>query len=779
MAVLIPTKKIPQLTAYGTALLGTEAMEISVIGTSRRITTRDFVLPLDSVLTVTPFGVPGSNARQLTEGVGIVFVDGGPGGTLEINATGAVAGPANPTALVGLAPVNGAAITYMRSDAAPALSQAIAPTWTDTHIFSAVGDSGLQAAIRLSSGLPQINMVETDGAADNRVWVNYAQGENLFFGTSNDAGSGGNAWLTVNRTGIVVDAIGLTSTALTWNGNPILSTATAFANPTGTIGLAAVNGVATTALRSDAAPPLSQAIAPTWTAQHIFSLSGATNAAIFASSAQPQIDWNETDGAANNRRWRLGVQGEQFLGQVVNDANSATANWLTIDRSLNVIDGLTLGINTVSLAMSGTLLSTAGQFRSTRVWALNNLTNYGVVVTSADPAIALVEEGVTVNNGIWDIAAIGEQLVLRAVTDGVIAVTNWMTVDRTGGTIDAVTFPSSQVVFSHAQSAGAPTSAIYLNSNAPAIGFRESDAAADNRLWDIIANTESLSFRVSNDAISVVNTWMQVDRTGAVVDSVTFPAREIFTLVGDGSTGSAIDIASSLPQWNLRETDAAADNRVWSFSANAEQLRCRLSNDAGTVVTPWLTVDRTGTTLDMVALPASGDNVFIVGGAVAVLTGYQMGITAGGTRGALVAKGDNTTAAAAIAAWNPSIAGDNVFMAFGSEAAFTTRGSITYNRGAGLTAYNTTSDSKYKKNIRDSREASDIIDSIRVRAFDWKDSDYHLEHWLVAQELNEVYPMAVTAGGPTTDWAIDPSKLVPLIVKELQSIRRRLADADI
>lgn len=47
---------------------------------------------------------------------------------------------ANPTASITLAVQNGIAITAMRSDAAPALSQAIAPTWTGVHVFSpAVG----------------------------------------------------------------------------------------------------------------------------------------------------------------------------------------------------------------------------------------------------------------------------------------------------------------------------------------------------------------------------------------------------------------------------------------------------------------------------------------------------------------------------------------------------------------------------------------------------------------------------------------------------------------
>jgi hypothetical protein len=43
---------------------------------------------------------------------------------------------ANPTATVGLSAVDGSASTFLRSDGAPALSQAIAPTWTAPHIYS-------------------------------------------------------------------------------------------------------------------------------------------------------------------------------------------------------------------------------------------------------------------------------------------------------------------------------------------------------------------------------------------------------------------------------------------------------------------------------------------------------------------------------------------------------------------------------------------------------------------------------------------------------------------
>jgi hypothetical protein len=43
---------------------------------------------------------------------------------------------ASPSATIGLSTVNGTASTYMTSDSAPALSQAISPTWTGAHTFA-------------------------------------------------------------------------------------------------------------------------------------------------------------------------------------------------------------------------------------------------------------------------------------------------------------------------------------------------------------------------------------------------------------------------------------------------------------------------------------------------------------------------------------------------------------------------------------------------------------------------------------------------------------------
>lgn len=78
-------------------------------------------------------------AASLTAGSGVTITPGA--GAITIAATGTFA---NPSASVGLTAVNGVATTAMRSDAAPALSQAIAPTWTGTHIFSPAAANAIQ-----------------------------------------------------------------------------------------------------------------------------------------------------------------------------------------------------------------------------------------------------------------------------------------------------------------------------------------------------------------------------------------------------------------------------------------------------------------------------------------------------------------------------------------------------------------------------------------------------------------------------------------------------------
>ena len=92
------------------------------------------------------------------------------------------------------------------------------------------------------------------------------------------------------------------------------------------------------------------------------------------------------------------------------------------------------------------------------------------------------------------------------------------------------------------------------------------------------------------------------------------------------------------------------------------------------------------------------------------------------------------------------------------------------------TAYNTTSDARLKTNVSDAAPASALIDAIQVRQFDWKVDNSHQRYGMVAQELLEVAPEAVSVpADPEQMMGVDYSKLVPMLIKEVQSLRTRLA----
>jgi hypothetical protein len=113
------------------------------------------------------------------------------------------------------------------------------------------------------------------------------------------------------------------------------------------------------------------------------------------------------------------------------------------------------------------------------------------------------------------------------------------------------------------------------------------------------------------------------------------------------------------------------------------------------------------------------------------------------------------------------------------QYAGSTVGSITQS-GTTAVLYNVTSDQRLKENIVDAPEFGSVIDSIKVRSYDWKAEGNHQRAGFIAQELVTVAPEAVHQPEDSEEMmAVDYSKLVPMLVKEVQSLRKRLADAGI
>ncbi len=103
-------------------------------------------------------------------------------------------------------------------------------------------------------------------------------------------------------------------------------------------------------------------------------------------------------------------------------------------------------------------------------------------------------------------------------------------------------------------------------------------------------------------------------------------------------------------------------------------------------------------------------------------------------------------------------------------------GSITQSGTTGV-AYNTTSDRRLKENITDAPDSGAAIDRIQIRSFDWKADGSHQVYGVIAQELQEAAPeaQAVTMPEDTDEmWQVDYSKLVPMLLKEVQSLRKRI-----
>lgn len=217
------------------------------------------------------------------------------------------ADPVTHRLLVDATGTGGSGITSINADTTAAQILAagtnitIVDNGTGTHTISATGGSGtpggLNAQIQYNNAgaFGGITGATTDGTAVS------LSGAHLLNPTINGAGTGlatlaypntsSSATITLPTvTGTLATLAGTESlTNKSVNGVTLVSggTSTLYlsqdgtyttpsgaggtpANPTASVGLTAVNGVATTYMRSDAAPPIDQSIAPTWTGLHTF-----------------------------------------------------------------------------------------------------------------------------------------------------------------------------------------------------------------------------------------------------------------------------------------------------------------------------------------------------------------------------------------------------------------------------------------------------------------------------------------------------------------------------
>ena len=97
---------------------------------------------------------------------GYVLQTNGSGSNPVWTAVASGAAGANPSASVGLTAVPGSATTFLRSDGAPALSQAIVPTWTGLHTFTGgITFGSSTGSVQATSGV--LSVISNTGTGSN------------------------------------------------------------------------------------------------------------------------------------------------------------------------------------------------------------------------------------------------------------------------------------------------------------------------------------------------------------------------------------------------------------------------------------------------------------------------------------------------------------------------------------------------------------------------------------------------------------------------------------
>jgi hypothetical protein len=152
---------------------------------------------------------------------------------------------------------------------------------------------------------------------------------------------------------------------------------------------------------------------------------------------------------------------------------------------------------------------------------------------------------------------------------------------------------------------------------------------------------------------------------------------------------------------------------------------------------------------------------------------YKIQADATGSYQAAVLRTDTATSGCADI-WNKATTGNNIFLNLLTEANGTARGSITYNRGGGLTAYNTTSDYRAKTVNGLVQNALSKVALLKPSTGRMNGAEQDID-FFVAHELQEIVPSAVTGdkdavnedGSPNYQM-VDKSALIPLLTAAIQ-----------
>ena len=440
--------------------------------------------------------------------------------------------------------------------------------------------------------------------------------------------------------------------------------------------------------------------------------------------ATVNIDLMESDTTNANTRFRQSASGLSI--QTVNDAASSATNRMRIDHTTGDIsfraddgttDALFFDASTQRLGLGTTSPATP------------------IHTYSTSTAINRFEVGSTSDSGIRVMNTAGDYSIYTAGGSLRFADNSASEVMRfSSGNVGIGTSPSYPL---HVQTTSQVVGAFISTSNDPQIYVGDAVSAdnafimgydrADNRGYLTVAGDSDSVFTIANGGSVGIGTTSgneTLNVNGAIGVSGASAA------FGGGVERALMDYTGSVVRFGHVNGASGSAKPVTFLVAGGEKAR----------------------------LDASGN--FFVGG------------TSENAEGSFSVR-PNTTNGAALVQFNRA------------STTATSQPLVFYNGGSGVgfisytntgTTYNTGSDRRLKSNIQDAASASDKIDAIQVRQFDWNADDSHQDYGLIAQELQPIEPMAVTGDADSDEMmGVDYSKLVPMLIKEIQELRSRVA----
>ena len=357
---------------------------------------------------------------------------------------------------------------------------------------------------------------------------------------------------------------------------------------------------------------------------------------------------------------------------------------------------------------------------------------------------------------------LGSTGILQTWVYGGSSWVNATTIDSSGNLGIGTSSPGYRLQVDGASTSGFVTSIVAKNPSTNAASAAQIAFDAGGTLWGAVgasynSNSPYMAFFVGS---------------GATTERARITATGEFQIISTGANSTFTD-GGDLALKN------SGGSPYISFHASTGARNGYLQVDDNNIATLMVQVSQPlvfGTNNTERARITSG-GTFLIGTTSTVVSGSETCGISGGV--GLGVRSTGGTSSFAGAFWNEAASGDNVLIRFYTEAAGTERGTITYNRGAGQVAYNVTSDVRLKDNIADAVDAGSKVDALKVRQFDWKETGNHVDYGFVAQELDAVVPHAVSRpNDEEAMWSVDYSKLVPMLVKEIQSLRARVAQLE-